>query len=53
MCGFKQGYVLIEKFFEGDELKVLEDCKEGIKKEVNTIAQKLYKAGKIKSNVKS
>lgn len=44
-----QGFILIEKFFSAEEMEVLEKCKAGIEKDVDNLAQKLYKAGKIKS----
>lgn len=42
---FEEGYVVVEEFFKPEEL---EACREDIKSTVEELAQKLYKAGKIK-----
>lgn len=42
---FEDGYVLVEKFFTPEEL---DPCKEAVSVLVEDLAQKLYKAGKIK-----
>ncbi|KAL4237484.1 hypothetical protein ACF0H5_002200 [Mactra antiquata] len=43
---FTDGYLVIEDFFRDDELQPVRDCINGI---VDDLAQKLYKAGKIKN----
>lgn len=43
---FEEGYVVVDKFFTNEEL---EPCKRDIEKLVDDVAQKLYKAKKIKN----
>lgn len=42
---FTEGFVVVEDFFKKEELDI---CKDAIKRLVEEVAQKLYKAGKIK-----
>ncbi|XP_071079579.1 phytanoyl-CoA dioxygenase domain-containing protein 1-like [Haliotis cracherodii] len=43
---FDKGYLIVEKFFSKEEL---DPCREAIEKQVEDLAQKLYKGGKIKN----
>ncbi|XP_060568349.1 uncharacterized protein LOC132726952 [Ruditapes philippinarum] len=45
---FENGYIVIEDFFKDSELQPMREC---INQIVDDLAQKLYKAGKIKSMV--
>lgn len=44
--GFFQGYLIIKDFFTKEELQA---CRDDLEDEVDRLANKLYKAGKIKS----
>lgn len=44
--GFFQGYLIIKDFFTTEELQA---CRDDLEDEVDRLANKLYKAGKIKS----
>lgn len=44
--GVFQGYLIIKDFFTKEEL---EACRDDLEDEVDKLANKLYKAGKIKS----
>lgn len=44
-----QGFVIVEDFFDK---KILDDCREAVNELVEQLAQKLFKAGKIKGETK-